>query len=91
MLKIERGLRSPHVGILVGALFGMASLLVPLGPLHAQGMGQMPGMGSAKQSTPVPGTGTVTAVNAPSRKITLDHGPIPEIKWPAMKMEFAEM
>ena len=35
------------------------------------------------------GTGTVTAVNASAKKITLDHAPIVAIDWPAMKMEFA--
>ena len=34
-------------------------------------------------------TGTITALNAADHKITFDHGPIPAINWPAMKMEFA--
>ena len=34
------------------------------------------------------GTGTVVALNAAGKKITFDHGPMPEINWPAMKMEF---
>jgi Cu/Ag efflux protein CusF len=34
-------------------------------------------------------TGTVTAVNTGNRKVTLDHGPIADINWPAMKMEFS--
>ena len=34
------------------------------------------------------GTGTVTAIDAAGGKITLDHGPIPEIGWSAMKMTF---
>ena len=34
------------------------------------------------------GTGTVAAIDAASGKITLDHGPIPELGWPAMKMAF---
>jgi Cu/Ag efflux protein CusF len=67
----------------------MAPMLIPWSTLHAQDMKQMPGMGSPKQATTASGTGTVTAVNVASRKITLDHGPMPEIKWPAMKMEFA--
>src|SRR5262245_16020711 len=90
MLKTENPFRLPRALIVVGGmLIGMASALVAVGALHAQGMSQMPGMGSTKQSAPVAGTGTVTAVNAASRKITLDHAPIPEIKWPAMKMDFA--
>jgi hypothetical protein len=50
-------------------------------------MSQMPGMGGAKQETTASATGTVTAIDAAGRKITFNHGPIPEIKWPAMKME----
>ena len=52
-------------------------------------MKDMPGMGKAKQATTATGTGTVTAVNIQNRKVTLDHGPIPDINWPAIKMEFA--
>ena len=48
----------------------------------------MPGMGDAKTATMASATGTVTAINAADRKVTFNHGPIPEIKWPAMKMEF---
>lgn len=35
------------------------------------------------------GTGTVTAIDKTAGTITLDHGPIPELKWPAMTMAFA--
>jgi Cu/Ag efflux protein CusF len=45
-------------------------------------MQQMPGMGDAKQETMASATGTVTAINTADRKITFNHGPIPEIKWP---------
>lgn len=34
------------------------------------------------------GHGTVTAIDKPAGTITLDHGPIPEAKWPAMTMAF---
>lgn len=34
------------------------------------------------------GTGTVTAIDMPARKVTLDHAPIPEANWPAMTMGF---
>ncbi len=73
-------------------LIGTSPLLLPVGDVRAQGMQpnmkQMPGMGDAKQGTTASASGTVAAVNAANRKITFDHGPIPEIKWPAMKMEF---
>lgn len=35
------------------------------------------------------GTGTVTAVDAPAGRITLDHQPIPAVGWPRMTMTFA--
>jgi len=34
------------------------------------------------------GTGTVTAIDKAAGKITLSHGPIPEVGWPAMTMAF---
>ena len=35
------------------------------------------------------GSGTVTAIDAATGKITLDHGAIPAVGWPAMKMGFS--
>ena len=35
------------------------------------------------------GSGTVTAVDVVAGKITLDHGAIPAVGWPAMKMGFS--
>lgn len=34
------------------------------------------------------GTGTVTAVDAAAGTVTIEHGPMPEIGWSAMKMTF---
>ena len=34
------------------------------------------------------GSGTVTAIDMAAGKITLDHGPIAELEWPAMEMGF---
>lgn len=34
------------------------------------------------------GSGTVTAIDAAAGKVSLDHGPIPAVGWPAMKMGF---
>ena len=49
----------------------------------------MPGAPIGAQATKTgKGTGTVTAIDAAGGKITLDHGPIPELGWPAMKMAF---
>lgn len=45
-------------------------------------------MASAEPAKTAKGTGTVTAVDAASGAITIDHGPIPEANWPAMTMAF---
>jgi Cu(I)/Ag(I) efflux system periplasmic protein CusF len=66
--------------VLAGVLI---ALIVPA-MVRAQSMSQTPGMGGAKT---VSDTGTITAINTADRRITLDQGPIPEIKWPAMKLE----
>src|SRR5437660_5560515 len=78
-------------------VIGMAPALLPSGDARAQGMNMkdtpgikkdMPGKkGEATKAATA--TGTVTAVNTAKRKVTLDHGSIPEINWPAMKMEFS--
>ena len=52
----------------------------------------MPGMEKKKEdmagATMAKGTGTVTGIDKPAGTVTLDHGPIPEISWPAMTMDF---
>lgn len=35
------------------------------------------------------GSGTMTSVDAVTGKITLDHGAIPAVGWPAIKMGFS--
>ena len=71
-----------------GILAGMPIALISPADVRAQGMSQMPGMAETKQEVTASATGTVTAIDGAGRKITFNHGPIPEIKWPAMKMEF---
>lgn len=51
----------------------------------AADMGNMAMPAEAKAAR---GTGTVTAIDAATGKITLDHQPIPEAGWPAMTMAF---
>jgi Cu/Ag efflux protein CusF len=70
-------------------LLGVASTLLSATESVAQGMKDMPGMENSKQMVTAKATGTVTALNATDHKVTLDHAPIPAIKWPAMSMEFA--
>ena len=72
-------------------LLGLGTALLGTPESFAQGMKDMRNMESSKQMAPTTakGTGTVTALNASDHKVTLDPGPIPAIKWPSMKMEFA--
>src|SRR5258707_3706221 len=88
--------------ILRASVFALAliatTLTLQMSEALAQGgmsdMKKMPGMNDmnmndAKKATTADATGTITAVNPLNHKITFDHGPIPAINWPAMKMEFA--
>lgn len=58
----------------------------PKGEASADAMGSMAMPAEAKM---VKSTGTVTAVDPASGKITLEHGAIPAVEWPAMTMGFA--
>ena len=46
-------------------------------------------MAMPAESRMAKGTGTVTAVDAAAGTITLDHGAMPEVEWPAMTMAFS--
>jgi len=80
--------------VLASALIS-ATLALPVSGALAQmsDMKKMPGMNDkmsdTKKAKTADATGTITALNAANHKITFDHGPIPAIDWPAMKMEFA--
>ena len=51
-------------------------------------MGNMAMAPAASSAIKAKGHGTVTAIDKTAGTITLDHGPIPEAKWPAMTMAF---
>jgi Cu/Ag efflux protein CusF len=84
-----------RASVLASTLIG-ATFTLPISEALAQmsDMKKMPGMSDSKMSDTkkiktADATGTITALNAANHKITFDHGPIPAIDWPAMKMEFA--
>ncbi|TMG73073.1 MAG: copper-binding protein [Betaproteobacteria bacterium] len=49
---------------------------------------EMKGMGADKKSEVHKGVGTVKKVDPAGGKVTIAHGPIPTMKWPAMSMTF---
>lgn len=49
----------------------------------------MDDMAMSAETKVAQGSGTITAVDMAAGKITLDHGPIAELEWPAMKMGFS--
>lgn len=51
-------------------------------------MGNMTMTPPATSAIKAKGHGTVTAIDKTAGTITLNHGPIPEAKWPAMTMTF---
>ena len=75
--------------VTVAAALIAGSLTISSGPSSAQ-MGNMPMSKDAPKTATksASGTGTVIALNTAGKKITFDHAPMPELDWPAMKMEF---
>src|SRR3979490_1007499 len=83
--------------IVLSAVLALSFAMIPL--TRAQGMGGMDmkgmDMGKEKKSADKKsegkthkGAGTVKKVNSASGKVTIAHGPIPTMKWPAMNMTF---
>ena len=74
----------------LAALLALFVATIPLS--RAQGMSgmDMKGMGADKKSeaTSHKGVGTVKKVDRAGGKVTITHGPIPTMKWPAMSMTF---
>ena len=95
-MLVDHPYRILRASVLASTLVGAVLTLQMSGALAQGGMSdmkKMPGMNDkmndTKKETTANGTGTITALNAASHKVTLDHGPIPAINWPPMKMEFA--
>ena len=72
----------------------LSVFVVPLASAQSQGMGGMDmkgmDMGKDKKSEGKThkGAGTVKKVDPAGGKVTIAHGPIPTMKWPAMNMTF---
>ncbi|HMG59723.1 MAG TPA: copper-binding protein, partial [Burkholderiales bacterium] len=78
--------------IVLAAVLALSIAMIPLS--RAQGMGGMDmkgmNMGKDKKSEGKAhkGAGTVKKVDPAGGKVTIAHGPIPTMKWPAMSMTF---
>ncbi len=78
--------------IVLSAVLALSIAMIPLS--RAQGMGGMDmkgmDMGKDKKSEGKAhkGVGTVKKVDPAAGKVTIAHGPIPTMKWPAMNMTF---
>jgi Cu(I)/Ag(I) efflux system protein CusF len=78
--------------IVLSAVLALSVAVIPLS--RAQGMGSMDmkGMDMGKdkksESKTHKGAGTVKKVDPADGKVTIAHGPIPTMKWPAMNMTF---
>ncbi len=71
------------------AIFLSAVLLAAAAPVFAQAPSATH-VAKADQGTAqtVPGTGVIVAVDAAKGTVTIKHGPIAAIQWPAMTMAF---
>jgi Cu(I)/Ag(I) efflux system protein CusF len=70
--------------VLPKAVLFAAAILVAV-PAVAQTMAGMSGMAAAKTGQ---GTGVITALDAKAARLTIKHGPILGVGWPAMTMAF---
>jgi Cu(I)/Ag(I) efflux system protein CusF len=63
--------------------------LAVAGPAPAQGMSNMKGMAMGQPAAKTgQGTGVIKAIDPKAGTLTLQHGPIPGLGWPAMTMPF---
>lgn len=69
------------------SLSGLARAQSSEGMKEMEGMEGMESMHSSDKEQHVT-TGTVAAVDASGMRITIAHGQVPTLKWPAMKMQF---
>ncbi len=66
----------------------VAASVLAAGAAVARPMANRPGMDHAAAAKTGQGTGVVTAIDARAGTLTIRHGPIPAVGWPAMTMTF---
>ncbi len=69
------------------AVIGALSLATA-GAAAADDMSNMKGMSAAPAAKHGQGTGVIKAIDAKAGTLTIQHGPIPAVSWPAMTMTF---
>lgn len=69
------------------ALIGVLTLTTA-GAAAADDMANMKGMSAAPAAKHGQGKGVIKAIDAKAGTLTLQHGPIPAVAWPAMTMTF---
>ena len=72
---------------LVGSLTLITAGVASAGP-PADDMANMKGMSAAPSAKQGKGTGIIKAIDAKAGTLTIKHGPIPAVDWPAMTMTF---
>ena len=65
-----------------------ALTLMTAGAAAADDMSNMKGMSAAPAAKHGQGTGVIKAIDAKVGTLTIQHGPIPAVSWPAMTMTF---
>jgi Cu(I)/Ag(I) efflux system membrane fusion protein len=82
--EIRKGLKAGDRVVVSGQFLidSEASLRTALDRLQAQPPSEQPGAATHR------GRGTVLSIDAATGRVELDHGPVPGMKWPAMKMGF---
>ena len=84
MIKLTPALTAALALLALSPAF--ASPALPAGETH----GPAPALQLVHQGHDhIRGSGTVNSIDEAGRKINLSHGPIPQVGWPAMTMDFA--
>ncbi len=69
------------------AVIGALPLLI-VGAAAADDMSNMKGRSAAPAAKHGEGTGVIKAIDSKAGTLTIQHGPIPAVSWPAMTMTF---
>ncbi len=80
-LSLAGGCTAPNDGV------DAASMEPPVAAAQPQDMA--PGVVDATAVQTGSATGTITALDPATSTVTIDHGPVVELQWPAMNMGFA--